>query len=82
MSNTVDQDTESSQESLKRNDIKAAALKAAQSLKDPERQKKALELAKKIGQKSKDMDVRATRREALQAKDKFQQKSKGQSFDR
>jgi hypothetical protein len=41
-----------------------------------------MELPKKIGQKSKDMDVRSARKEALQAKDKSQQKSKGQGSDR
>lgn len=63
-------------------DVRSAALKAAESLKDPERQKKAIELANKMGQKSQDMDVRAARKEALQTQGKSQQKSKGQDFDR
>ena len=63
-------------------EVKISAMKAAETLQDPERKKQAIELANKIGQKAQDMDIRAEQKAALLSKDRVQTKENSQDFDR
>ncbi len=63
-------------------EVKISAMKAAETLQDPERKKQAIEIAKKIGQKAQDMDIRAEQKAALLSKDRVQTKENSQDFDR
>ena len=63
-------------------EVKISAMKAAETLQDPERKKQAIELANKVGQKAQDMDIRAEQKAALLSKDRVQTKENSQDFDR
>lgn len=66
----------------KMEEVKTSAMKAAETLQDPERKKQAIELAKKLGQKAQDMDIKAKEKAALLSKDRAQTKAHSQDFDR